>query len=302
MSKNTNTNYNHISVKTDSMVKMLEQLSKLGVFKKKRGKPRKSKMVDEIKQDSDMVGYVKPIPGGQFGLRTPLTQNQLEDIQRKNEATIARLSGEVQQQRLADIEAQQGQRFADIERLGGIINPLLERFRSAQEPGAGVYDPFMIPDTQEERFTQTLNEGGPEAVEQPQGEEIYAGEEDLPEGVAFAEVETEVPQGGGSARLEPVGKISREQQPITDFFKTGGATPLQKIKKGKPTRNEFLELNGLGPLPPNTKKTTLQTMLNYYTDFSQVFGLDLDESVMSDKGAIYKDMVNKIDDFINLSI
>jgi hypothetical protein len=35
-----------------------------------------------------------------------------------------------------------------------------------------------IPDVQEERFTQTLNEGGPEAIEQPQGGEIYAGEEE----------------------------------------------------------------------------------------------------------------------------
>jgi hypothetical protein len=68
MSKINNTNYNKVSVKTDSMVKMIEQLSKLGVFKEKRKpsnekrKPRKKNKVsdDEIKQDSDMVGSVEP--------------------------------------------------------------------------------------------------------------------------------------------------------------------------------------------------------------------------------------------------
>lgn len=277
MSKNTNTNYNHISVKTDSMVKMLEQLSKLGVFKKKRGKPRKSKMVDEIKQDSDMVGYVKPIPGGQFGLRTPLTQNQLEDIQRKNEATIARLSGEVQQQRLADIEAQQGQRFADIERLGGIINPLLERFRSAQEPGAGVYDPFMIPDTQDERFTQTLNEGGPEAVEQPQGEEIFAGEEDLPEGVAFAEVETEVPQGGGSARIQPIGRI-----------RGPSGTTLRRADKANSL--------GLDPIP-DRDSSSLDEIRIYYESLMDALQKPVKSSIMGNKKNIYKEILAQIDGY-----
>ena len=250
MSRITNSNYNHISVKTDSMVKMLEQLSKLGVLKSKRkSKPRRSKIVDEIKQDSDMVGYVKPIEGGQFGLRSPITQNQLEDIQRRNEATIARLSGEVQQQRLADIETQQGQRFADITKLGGIINPLLERFRSAQDPDAGVYDPFMIPDVQEERFTQTLNEGGPEAVEESQSGEIYAGEEDLPEGVAFAEIDESVPTGGGGLPFKPI-------QPI---FKAPSKYATPAIKK----RAERGISLGLGP-PPQARNTSEEKTAYYF--------------------------------------
>jgi hypothetical protein len=214
------------------MVKMLEQLSKLGVFKSKRSKPRKSKVVDEIKQESDMVGYVKPTPGGQFGLRTPLTQNQLEDLQRKQEATIARLSGEVQQQRLADIEAQQGQRFADIERLGGIINPLLERFRGAQEPGAGVYDPFTIPDVQEERFTQTLNEGGPEAIEQPQGEEIFTGEEE--------EVIAQ-PRLGPREPIVPPQKLTPAMISAIDIYWGFGKRP--KTRSVEPLREYLTRIN-----------------------------------------------------------
>lgn len=284
MSKNTNTNYNHISVKTDSMVKMLEQLSKLGVFKKKRGKPRKSKMVDEIKQESDMVGYVKPIPGGQFGLRTPLTQNQLEDIQRKNEATIARLSGEVQQQRLADIEAQQGQRFADIERLGGIINPLLERFRGAQEPGAGVYDPFMVPDTQEERFTQTLNEGGPEAVEEPQGEEIYA-EEDvedgIPTGTDFVEVGTDVPLGGGSGVRPP-------KQKTGGLTRGPSGTTLRRADKANSL--------GLDPIP-DRDSSSIDEIRIYYETLMDVLQKPVKSSVLGNKKTIHKEILAQIDGY-----
>jgi hypothetical protein len=289
------------------MVKMLEQLSKLGVFKSKKTKRRKSKVVDEIKQESDLVGYAKSlgsplvrnIPALQQ-IQPGMTLQQIEDIQERNNAAIAALQGEIQQQRLQDIEAQQGQRLADIEMFGTILNPVLERFRGAQEPGAGQRpNPFStgeslpaLADISEGSFTQTLNEGGPQTkTEIPTTTFAETGEE-----------EEGIPLGGGSARMGPVEKISREQQPTTEFFKSGGATSLQKIKKGKPTRNEFLELNGLGPLPPNTKKTTLATMLDYYTDFSQVFALDLDGTILSNKDAMYKDMRNKIDDLINLSI
>jgi hypothetical protein len=254
------------------MVKMLEQLSKLGVFKSKRSKPRKSKVVDEIKQESDLVGYAKSIPGGQFGLRTPLTQNQLEDIQRKNEATIARLSGEVQQQRLADIEAQQGQRFADIERLGGIINPLLERFRSAQEPGAGVYNPFMVPDVQEERFTQTINEGGPGAVEQPQGGEIYAGEEeeeeDIPMATAYV-MEEDIPK----PRITPTERISRA--PST-------------IQQKRQAKAESLTLDW--PVPDRDTSSVDDIRIYYETMMAQL-GRELDSSIIGNKKKMHKEIL-----------
>jgi hypothetical protein len=286
---NYNSNYNKISVKTDSMVKMIEQLSKLGVFKEKRKKrAKRTTAPGDIRQDNDMIATVTTLEGepgrgdpNLFALRqieSGMSQQQIADIQERNASGVAALRAEVQQQRLADIESQQGQRFADITRLGGIMNPVLERFRGAQDPGAGQRtNPFaqssviMLPDIQEETFTQTLNEGGPQAKPAIQTELYAEGEE-----------EEGIPTSGGG----------------------GGGAPLQpipKIQKGKPTRNQFLQLNGLGPLPPKSK-TTLQTMRDYYDDFSQVFAIDADESLYSNKDAMYKDMGRKIDDLINLSI
>jgi hypothetical protein len=75
--------------------------------------------------------------------------------------------------------------MADISTVEGIINPVLKRFRGAQEPGAGQQpDPFKTEkpligdaDIEEGLFTQTLNEGAPKAVSQePEG--IYAGGEE----------------------------------------------------------------------------------------------------------------------------
>ena len=286
-----NSNYNKISVKTDSMVKMIEQLSKLGVFKEKRKKrAKRTTAPGDIRQDNDMIASVTTLEGepgrgdpNLFALRQiepGMSEQQIADIQERNASGVAALRAEVQQQRLADIEAQQGQRFADITRLGGIMNPVLERFRGAQDPGAGQRtDPFaqssviMLPDIQEETFTQTLNEGGPGAEPAVQTELFAEGEEE--EGIPTSGV-----GGGGGAPLQPIPKIQR----------------------GKPTRKQFLELNGLVNIPSNTKNTTLQTMRNYYEDFSQVFGFDADESLFRNKDGMYKDMVRKIDDLINLSI
>jgi hypothetical protein len=282
-----NSNYNKISVKTDSMVKMIEQLSKLGVFKEKRKKrAKRTAAPEDIRQTNDMgPGYVKTLEG-QLGRGDPnlfalrqiqpgMTQQQIADITERNNAGVAALRAEVQQQRLADIEEQQGQRFADITRLGGIMNPILERFRGAQDPGAGQRtDPFtqtsqiLLPDIQEETFTETLNEGGPTATPAIQTELFAEGEE-----------EEGIPIGGGAP-----------------------FQPLPKIQRGKPTRNQFLQLNGLGNIPPNTKNTTLQTMRDYYDDFSVTFAIDADESLYRNKDGMYKDMVRKIDDLINLSI
>jgi hypothetical protein len=281
-----NSNYNKISVKTDSMVEMIEQLSKLGVFKEKRKKrAKRTAAPGDIRQDNDMIATVTTLEGkpgrgdpNLFALRQiepGMSEQDIQNLRERNNAGVATLRAEVQQQRLADIEAQQGQRFADITRLGGIMNPVLERFRGAQEPGAGQRnDPFtqssaiFLPDIQEETFTQTINEGGPDAQPAIQTELFAEGEEE--EGIPI----------GGGAPLQPIPKIQR----------------------GKPTRNQFLQLNGLGNIPPNTKNTTLQTMRNYYDDFSQAFAIDADESLFGNKDGMYKDMVRKIDDLINLSI
>ena len=264
-------NYNKVSVKTDSMVKMIDQLAKLGVFKEKR-KPRGPR---KPKAEDMGPGYVRPVEGGSFGLRTPPSQNQLEDLQRRNEATIARLSGEIQQQRLADIEAQQGQQFADITGVGDITNPVLGRFRSAQKPGAGVYDPFMPPDVQEERFTQTLNEGGPEADEESQGEEIFADEEDdIPMATAFVI----------NPRMQPVEKIDVSvDAPGPSLLK-----PRKPISRGPSSinkkRQDKADDLGLGPIPdrdfpPNNK----EEIRKYYELLMTALGREVDRSITDNK-------------------
>lgn len=253
-----NRNENRINIKTDSTVKLIQELSKLGVFKSKK-RPKKKRAdtgMDGIKQESDMVGYAKSIGGPQMRNLPPIqqiqqgmSQSQIEDIQRRNDAVVAALRGEVQQQRLEDIEAQQGQRFADITKLGGIMNPLLERFRGstfpAQAMGDEPIDPFSSrrggaillgtePDIQEERFTQTLNEGGPPATEKVQTTQFAVEEEaPLPVGVAFAE-------------------------------KTGGGSAV--VRTAQDAANEL----GLGKIP--NMKNSLSAIEDYYIALTDIIG------------------------------
>jgi hypothetical protein len=281
MSKLSNTNYNHVSVKTDSMVKMLDQLAKLGVFKSKPKKRKSSKLPADMRQDSDMVGYVKTLRGepgrgdpNLFALRQikpGMSQQEIEDIQERNNAGIAALRAEVQQQRLADIEAQQGQRFADITRLGGIMNPILERFRGAQDPGAGQRtDPFaqsstiFLPDIQEETFTETLNEGGPMAT--PAIQTKFFAESGEEEGIPTS--------GGGGQPFQPVQPIIKAPSKY--------ATPA--IKK----RAERGTSLGLGP-PPQARNTS-QEKISYYLQLAAKEDFEPDTNIRNAKG--YLDAIN----------
>lgn len=286
-----NSNYNKISVKTDSMVEMIEQLSKLGVFKEKRKKrAKRTTAPGDIRQDNDMIASVTTLEGepgrgdpNLFALRQiepGMSEQQIADIQERNNAGIAALRAEVQQQRLEDLREQErfigdlataaAGRFGQLE--SGLANIQSGKFGASSEP-MRQSSAILLPDIQEETFTQTLNEGGPQAKPAVQTEFFAEGEEE--EGIPTSGV-----GGGGGAPLQPIPKIQR----------------------GKPTRKQFLELNGLGNIPPNTKNTTPQTMRNYYEDFSQVFGFDADESLFRNKDGMYKDMVRKIDDLINLSV
>lgn len=296
-----NSNYNKISVKTDSMVKMIEQLSKLGVFKEKRKKrAKRTAAPEDIRQDGDMgPGYVKTLEGepgrgdpNLFALRQiqpGMSEQQIADITKRNAAGVAALRAEIQQQRLEDLQS-------TLQPLTRLANIASERFRGAQEPGAGQRpNPFVqsttieqLPDIQEgeEAFAQTLNEGGPRSTPAIQTEFFAEGEE-----------EEGIPIGGGgmsSAAAEMLG------MPESFIAKTKKASK-PTIQKGKPTAKQFLELSGVRPLPQKNK-TTLETMRNYYNYFSDEFLFDPDESLYSSKEGMYKDMVDKIDDLINLSI
>lgn len=257
-----NTNQTQISLKNDSVVELIKELSKLGVFrdKKKKKKPKRQvSLGSDFKQPSDMVGYVKTIGNTGLPFRpelqqiTPgMTQQQIEDIQQRNFAMIENLRGEVEQQRLEDIST-----------LGTVINPLFERFRGAQEPGAGQFpDPFKRSepqigdaDIEEGLFTQTLNEGAPKVVSQQ------------PEGI-FAEVDEEQ-QDIPIPRFLP-------REPIKEV---GASTKLQSNVK-----NEIADYWGIPPLDVNNKKVGY--LRGYITRINTALGEDY--SIDGDKGVLLK--------------
>lgn len=319
MSKISNTNYNenHISVKTDSMVKLVKELAKLGVFKSKSKKRAKSSVGDAIRQDSDMVGYTKTLGGPQMRnipaiqqIEAGLSQSQIEDIQRRNDAVVASLRGEVQQQRLQDIEAQQGQRFEDITKLGGIMNPLLERFRGstfpAQAMGDQPIDPLStrrpgvillgnVPDTQETRFTESLNEGGPRAKEERQVGS-FAEEEEDPSGISIEKV---------SEEGLPVAKAEfQTRTPIRAFTQAppsalgelpskirGGKKPIEQQKTEERTR--VVTEAGWRPIPPEVT-SNLKTIRDYYLYLIGVTG-DEEDTSLKTKANYYKAVYEIVD-------
>ena len=268
MSKvSNNSNYNKVSVKTDSIVEMIQELSKLGVFKEKR-KPRAKRAATapgDIRQENDMgPGFTQPTQIRLAPDTQGLVQNQIEDIQRKNDALVSGLRDEIQQQRQQDLMG---------------IGYGFRTFRSAQQPGAGVYNPFEqtatiedIPDVQEERFTETLNEGGPEAVEKQQTT-VFAGDE-LPPGVAFAEIQPEEMAGGGSPRITPVGRIRREYD----------------IKNRERTANRY----GLDYPPPN-KYSDINDIREYYIGISLKSSQDPDEKILNNKNKMIEQIGRLLD-------
>jgi hypothetical protein len=288
MSKLSNLNYNNISVKTDSTVKLIKELSKLGVFRKKSKKRPKSTVTD-----SDMVGYVNSVKGPQLRNIAPiqqivpgLSQSQIEDIQRRNNAIVAALRDEVQQQRLQDIEEQQKERFADIVGVENIVNPLLERFRSS-----------TIPDTQETRFTETLNEGGPRASAKAQ-EDVFPDDEEPP-GISIDEFENEDGLPVAKAEFET-------QRPIRAFINappSGLGEPPTKIRSKKSQEQIDLERRtivvdsvGFAPIPPPVT-TTLNGIKRYYEDLisNSSVRIPIDTSLKT-KNDYYKAVYEIIDD------
>ena len=265
-----NTNYNHVSVKTDSMVKMIKELSKLGVFKGK-SKPRAKRGSGK---GDDMGGDG---PGPQMRNLPPIQQipqgattQQIQDIQQRNAAALAQLRSEVQQGRIADIQG--------------------TRFRSQQEAGAGAYNPFertrsvgvMVPDISEEGFTQTINEGGPEAVSQLQ-ETIFPVEET--ENIPIA-------------RLQPLERIA-VGEPVgeavgVEAVKTGGGSGRPSLSLRKSVTDYF----GLPPIPSVRGTDTVDVLLYYRQFMTTVGGGRVDESIVTSKEKMIKEMNNLADTLV----
>jgi hypothetical protein len=262
-------NMNNISVRTygekGETLAVIRELKKLGIIKSK--KKRKAKTMNDLKQESDMVGYVKTLEGEKergnpniFSLRQiepGMSQQQIADITERNNAGVAALRAEIQQQRLEDLQS-------TLEPLTRLANLASERFRGAQEPGAGQRpNPFVqsttveeIPDIQEggEAFTQTLNEGGPQDAPIKKQTEFFAEGE---EARARLGPQERLQIGGGSmstAAAEILG------MPESFIAKTRKATkPKKKLIRDPQDASDEL---GLGKIP--TMRNTYDVIEKFY--------------------------------------
>lgn len=280
-------NTNNVSVRTygpnSETLAVLKELQKLGIIKSAKRKTKsKAKMMDELKQESDMVGYVKTLEGEKgrgspnlFALRQiepGMTQQQIADITERNNAGVAALRAEVQQQRLEDLQS-------TLEPLTRLANLASERFRGAQEPGAGQRpNPFVqsttieqLPDIQEgeEFMTQTLNEGGPRAEPQVQTELFAEGEE----AAARLGPQERLQIGGGgmsSAAAEALG------MPESFIAKTKKATKQKLVLDPQDVADEL----GLGKIP--TMRNTYNAIEDYYIALTDLpLGEDRDAALNS---------------------
>jgi len=276
-----NSNYNKISVKTDSMVKMIEQLAKLGVFKEKR-KPRAKRATGDIRQTGDMgPGSVTSLEGepgrgdpSLFALRQiqpGMSEQEILDIQERNNAGIAALREEVQQQRLADVREQErfigGLATAAAGRFGQLESGLADirsgKFGASSEP-VRQSSAILLPDIQEggESFTQSLNEGGPKEAPIATQTELFAGGEE----------EEGIPTSG------------RPFQPVQGIFKEPSKFATPAIKK----RAERGISLGLGP-PPQARNTS-EEKTAYYFRLATAEDFEPDRSIRNAKG--YLDAIN----------
>jgi hypothetical protein len=287
---------NSVSVRTygqnSDTLAVIRELKKLGIIKSAKAKSKpKPKMMDDLKQESDMVGYVKTLEGQSgrvnpniFALRQiepGMTQQQIADITKSNNAGVAALRAEIQQQRLEDLQS-------TLEPLTRLANLASERFRGAQEPGAGQRpNPFVqsttieeIPDIQEETFTETLNEGGPQANPQVQTELFAEGEE---AGARLGPQER-LQIGGGSmssAAAEALG------MPESFIAKTKKATKPKLVSDAQ----DAADVLGLGKIP--TMRNTYNAIEDYYIELTDLpLGEDRDVSLNS-KSQILAD-INRI--------
>lgn len=248
---------------------VIRELDKLGLIKNKSkpNKERKPKMIEDLKQESDMVGYTKTLEGkkdgtsegsrgGQFPLRIVqggMTQQQIEDINRENAAKFAVLRNELEQQ-----QRQQEENLQPLTRLANLAS---ERFRGAQEAGAGQRaNPFIQsttveniePDVQDVPMSRTANPNAPEYMSkfaegvfpeeetenistvppnlQPRdkvgGGRAIESAEELPLGVAFEEITPEV---SGKPKKERKRKVSTLQE-VADILSLG-RIPISSSKK-----------------------------------------------------------------------
>jgi len=261
--KSPYSNYNKISLKTDSMVELIQELSKLGVFKgKPKPRAKKATTVDSDMSPDLATSTFRNLPPIQQ-IDPGMTAQQIEDIQQTNDATIAALRAEVQQGRLQDMQNVGQVLFS----LAG--NPS-QRFRS-QPADTGVYDPFnqpqsgieLLPDVQDVPLDQTLNQGAPEAKSQRQ-ESFYPVED-----ADFENIQIQRP------KLQP-------REPI------GKKVVIPSL------RAEIVSGLGLAPVPKQ-KGSSVVDLKGYYTALANVTDRPINENIRS-KEALFNEIYRIIDE------
>lgn len=318
-----NRNENRISIKTDSTVKLIKELAKLGVFKsKKKTKRRADTGMDGIKQDNVMVGYTKSL-GGPLGpqmrnippiqqIEAGMSPQQIEDIQRTNSARFAALQGEVAQHRsetretIGGLAGAAARKFSQLDNaVSGIVNIDSERFRGSTFPalsqGDQPVDPFSyarssndnrnfeVPDTSDVPMDQTLNEGGPDATAEF-AETLYPEGESADFGLSTSEMggaEDKITASGGGKRIFTGGELPEG----VAFLEVGEEIPQLVIGK---KRSEILASRGLGPLPPNSKNTPTEEMQEYYINFTRAFNVSPNFFITGNRENMFKEMVRII--------
>jgi hypothetical protein len=272
-------NLNSVSIKNygpqAETLAVIRELTKLGLIKtkSKSNKERKPKMIEDLKQESDMVGYTKTLEGsrgGQFPLRIfqgGMTQQQIEDINRENAARFAVLRNELEQQ-----QQQQQEALQPLTRLANLAS---ERFRGAQEVGAGQRaSPFIqsttieeIPDTQTYSMSRTANPNAPEYTSEF-AEEVFPEEETENISIAPPNLQPREKLGGGrateSAEELPIGVAFEEIVPEIS------GKPKKERKRKVSTLQEVADVFSLGRIPTlASKKSDIQ---DFYIKLTEALG------------------------------
>jgi hypothetical protein len=164
MAKIDNSNYNKISVKTDSTVKLIETLKDLGVFKEKRkNRPRTTSGKTPLRSESTGKAYTEQI---RVQPDTQLTDSEKEDINNKTNALIAQIRDEVAQNRIEDLQ-KTGQALFTL------FSSIPQRINRPEQQQS--FDPFerkeevyLLPDTEEREFSKTPSQGAPEVQSEKQ--------------------------------------------------------------------------------------------------------------------------------------
>jgi hypothetical protein len=242
---------------------LIQELKKMGLLKTSKPKKKRTSTAipNDAKQESDLVSYaIDNIPS--FRAITPdMSQSQIEDIQRRQAVDFATLRAEVEQQRLEDINFQQGQRFDDIQRMGTIFNKF--RSQNPEQP----FDPLAnlnpsilsggIPDINENTFSSTINEGAPDIVNPlATGVFVEGGEERPPR----------------MAPREPVGK--------------------KRVFFSK--RAETIDKLGLPPVPKQ-KGSSRAELEEYYKALSNETDRPINENIKSKEG-LFNEIYRIIDE------